>query len=444
MTSQRSIRATAEAAYNEVERKLVSDLDGGGRLTVVQAPPGSGKTHLLIRAVVHTRKAGLRVAVATQTNSQANDICRRLARDFPSVRCIRFAAQSATPQDFGKSVRWETETKELPEGPCVVVATSAKWGLVEIHSPLDVVFVEEAWQMSWADLMLLGQVAGRFVLIGDPGQVPPVVAIDTERWETAPRAPHRPAPELILEERRLRALELSLPATRRLPYDTTVMIQPFYRFHFDSWAGPGERVVRPNSRSKDTTDKVIDLLSSGSTAGYTLPTPDGGPPLEKDDEVAAGAVEMVQRLLRRQTRVQIDGKVHLLEPAEIGICATHRVMISAMELLLPRSLRGKVRVDTPERWQGLECDVMVMVHPLSGVSRPSAFDLETGRLCVMASRHKAGLIVVSRDHLTDTLDELLPAADQPLGRGDVAGRGHAQNLAFWSELQNKSRVVTGH
>src|SRR5207249_8262289 len=62
-----------------------------------------------------------------------------------------------------------------------------------------------------------------------------------------------------------------------------------------------------------------------------------------------------------------------------------------------------VRVDTPERWQGLECKVMVVVHPLSGVLRPSAFDLETGRLCVMASRHRAGMVVLSRDHLENTL-----------------------------------------
>ena len=69
-----------------------------------------------------------------------------------------------------------------------------------------------------------------------------------------------------------------------------------------------------------------------------------------------------------------------------------------MALRLDKKM-SEVSVDTPERWQGLECKVMVMVHPLSGVVRPSAFDLETGRLCVMASRHKAGLLVVTRDHL---------------------------------------------
>jgi hypothetical protein len=39
----------------------------------------------------------------------------------------------------------------------------------------------------WADFMLLGQVAERFVLIGDPGQISPVVSVNVSRWETSPR-----------------------------------------------------------------------------------------------------------------------------------------------------------------------------------------------------------------------------------------------------------------
>ena len=90
--------------------------------------------------------------------------------------------------------------------------------------------------------------------------------------------------------------------------------------------------------------------------------------------------------------------------------------------------------------QGLERRVMVVVHPLSGVSQPSAFDLETGRLCVMASRHQVGLVIVSRDHLTDTLDTHLPTADQAVGRADVSGRGHHQNWTFWNTLPNQGCV----
>jgi hypothetical protein len=101
-----------------------------------------------------------------------------------------------------------------------------------------------------------------------------------------------------------------------------------------------------------------------------------------------------------------------------------------------------VAIDTPERWQGLERKVMVIVHPLSGVLQPSEFDLATGRLCVMASRHQISLIVVTRDHLMHTLETHLPVAGQPVGRPDAAGAGHAQNLSFWNSLQTQDRVLT--
>jgi hypothetical protein len=125
----------------------------------------------------------------------------------------------------------------------------------------------------------------------------------------------------------------------------------------------------------------------------------------------------------------------------VGIAATHRVVNTAIWQALPERLRGEVVVDTPERWQGLQRKVMIVVHPLSGVMAPSAFDLETGRLCVMASRHRAGLIVVSRDHVRSTLETHIPAAEQPVGRPDVTGRGHQANLRFWEGMEEANRVV---
>lgn len=426
-----------------VRRALKAHIDAGERLAVVKAPPGSGKTHLLLEAAVHARAAGLRVAIATQTNAQADDICRRLARDHKRVKVIRLSSKRMAPGNLGDTVTVETDAKLLPGKPCLVVGTAAKWGFATIVTPFAFVFIEEAWQLKWVDFMLLAQVSERFVLIGDPGQIPPVVTIDTSRWDTSPRAPHRAAPEVILQDPGISHLALSLPATRRLPYDTTALIRPFYEFNFSSLAGPGERAVLTSKKGRDAVDAAIDALGSGTAVGYTLPTPPSGPPLDEDEDVARAAVDVALRLLHRGSRASIDGKVETLIPEQIGLCATHHVMNAAMERLLPARLRGKLRVDTPERWQGLERQAMVVVHPLSGVTEPSAFDLETGRLCVMASRHRAGLIVVSRDHLMETLEEHLPVADQPIGRPDVSGRGHSQNLGFWTALQNSGRVIEG-
>lgn len=423
--------------YDDVFAALADHLDKRRKLAIVKAPPGSGKTYLLLRAAAHAFKKGWRVAIATPTNAQSDDICRRFARDYPSVRTFRFAAQHMAQVDLGKTIRWARSPVDLPHDQCVVVGTTAKWGLVKLDDSFDFLFVDEAWQLDWAEFMLCGQVSSRFVLIGDPGQIPPVVSIDVQRWETSPRAPHLPAPDIILADKGLKPLLLELPACRRLPADAVDLVRPFYDFSFEAWAKPGERQIKLGAaRGRENIDRALETLDLRSVAAVTLPTPGEGPPFELDEEIARLAAHVAARLIeRRATAIDPDnGATGKLRPEDIGLAATHRVMNTAMAQALPSELRGRVHVDTPERWQGLERPVMIVIHPLSGVVRPSSFDLETGRLCVMASRHRCALIIVSRDHLQDTLEAHIPYAEQAVGRPDVTGRGHAQHLEFWRRI----------
>ena len=71
--------------------------------------------------------------------------------------------------------------------------------------------------------------------------------------------------------------------------------------------------------------------------------------------------------------------------------------------LLPASAAG-VTVDTANRLQGREYDVTVVLHPLSGRRDASAFHLESGRLCVLASRHRHACLVVARAGIPELLD----------------------------------------
>lgn len=423
-----------------IATQLLEHVDGGGALVTVAAPPGSGKTWLTLSAVALARHRGRRVAVATQTNSQADDFCRRLAGEFPRFEGYRLLGGSAEPKGIGASIKEVPNLGDVPVGAAIVVATAAKWGAIGIAEPFDVLFVDEAWQMPWAEFMLCGQVAPRFVLVGDPGQIDPVVTVDVARWETARYPPHAPAPEVIRADPSIGGLRLELPASRRLPEDTVGVIRRFYDFEFEAWSCAGERRLVGSGLGVDPIDRAISLLHEGSIAALTIPTPDEGPPLEEDRELARMAVDVVTRLLR-DTEAEIDGQRFRIRPEDIGISATHRVMNSRIWQLLPEQLRCHVRVDTPERWQGLECRVMIAVHPLSGVLRPSPFDLDTGRLCVMASRHTTALIILARDHLSESLETFVPSATQAPGRPDAAGRGHYQNLAFWKDMSSSNRVI---
>ncbi|MBX7168116.1 MAG: AAA family ATPase [Pirellulales bacterium] len=442
-------RVQIEAVSQQVAAQLSEFVRRGRGLCLIKAPPGSGKTYTLMQAVAVAVAQGRRVAVATQTNAQADDICHRLSRDYRGTPVWRFAAaDSAPPEGWPRTVSWITTARALPETAGVVIGTTAKWSLTPLTAAFDLLCVDEAWQMCWADFMLLQQVAPQFVLIGDPGQIPPVVAIKVHRWETSPRAPHLPAPELLLADPSVEKLALELPACRRLPADSVELVRPFYDFEFGAWAAPGERYLRvAGPGSGDPLDRLLGMLDEATAAIATLKTAPQGPPLEQDNQIADLAAALAQRALVRQAQVADtdDARPVPLQPQDIGISATHRVLNSAMLRALPDALQespGGIRVDTPERWQGLERKLMIVVHPLSGISRPSEFDLETGRLCVMASRHRSALLIVTRDHVPQTLDRYMPRAEQAPGRPDVTGRGHWQHLQFWQTLAGGGRIVS--
>jgi hypothetical protein len=147
-------------------------------------------------------------------------------------------------------------------------------------------------------------------------------------------------------------------------------------------------------------------------------------------------------MLERGGELRIDGRRIPLEPRHIGMSATHRIMNARMADALAPAVAHDVMIDTPERWQGLERPIMVVVHPISGVTRPSGFDLETGRLCVMASRHQVGAILVTRDHISTTLDEMAPMPDQAVGLPDRTGSGLERHREFWATLTERKQIVS--
>jgi hypothetical protein len=90
------------------------------------------------------------------------------------------------------------------------------------------------------------------------------------------------------------------------------------------------------------------------------------------------AAAVATRALERGVTTEIDGQRAALRASDIGIAATHRTMNASIREGLPAGLRSEITVDTPERWQGLECKLMLVVHPISATLNPSSFDLETG------------------------------------------------------------------
>ena len=66
------------------------------------------------------------------------------------------------------------------------------------------------------------------VLVGDPGQIAPVVTGDSRRWQHWAAGPQRAAPEALLAAYPEAVTRLRLPCTWRLGPETTALIQPAF------------------------------------------------------------------------------------------------------------------------------------------------------------------------------------------------------------------------
>jgi hypothetical protein len=358
------------------------------------------------------------------------------------------SSRRAAPPTLASNPRVQivTRASDLHDAPGVIISTAHKlaYSVPVLGSrAFDVLTGDEAYQLAAKDFDPLLHLADQTLLVGDPGQLPPLINADVALFEAAPSKVHWPAPKELLRRHPNAALR-KLPATRRLPSDSARVVQPaFYpELPFVSLAhDDGRRVAFDGPRLLgDPLDRVLDMLAQGaSIVAIMLPAREL-PTGVVDDEVAALAAEVTDRLLGRGARWVGE---RVLTPTDIGAIDAHVASGAAMRRHLRR--RGvppdQLKVDTPEIWQGLERPIMVVKHPLSGKKRLGLFDLEPGRWCVMLSRHLLGCVIVGRDGITDALERHAHSCDRVMGSDDSEWIGRQAHQTLWSQLEQDGRVV---
>jgi hypothetical protein len=412
----------------------------------LDSPPGAGKTRVVeYLAAQSLAKLRERCMVATQTNEQAFDVARRLAAGFRQMRFTLFARKDLPlPIDLLALSNLDVvrRTADLPNGPCVVISNARKWSWVSDQhvDPFDCQVIDEAFQLPDHGFHQIAGLARRAVLIGDPGQIAPVVTCEIERWKCDPAGPQVAAPR-ALAARHAGIRRMSLPVSRRLVADTVRFVQPaFYpELPFAALSDGSDRRLRPATAGTTPLDRIIDLAAQGaSLVQVELPPRIAG---EVDEELADTVVGFATRLLDRGARVRDEGREYPLTGAAIGVVCAHVSQVNAVRERLPQSL-SDVLVETSDRFQGLERPIMLVHHPLSGRADASEFHLDAGRLCVMLSRHRVACFVVARGGLEELLLRYAPSGDRALGLGeDLEFNGWHAHLTITRGLRTADRVM---
>jgi hypothetical protein len=131
-----------------------------------------------------------------------------------------------------------------------------------------------------------------------------------------------------------------------------------------------------------------------------------------------------------------------LVPENIGYTDAHVASNEAVRRHLRAMGIPGVHATTPEIWQGQERQVMIAKHTLSGVRRFGEFELQTGRICVMTSRHRLACILVGRDGIGDALEAHdHNCADWPSGAESLEWTGWRAHRTLWTDLEAKGRVI---
>lgn len=391
----------------EAERVITAVLadlrSGDHRGVVVDSPPGAGKSTLVVRAAAELAEAGEPLIIIAQTNEQVDDLIDRLAQKAPELRIGRLSAGDYRPSEritAHETVKVAAKVADLG-GPAVIIGTAAKWATVTDGSwPWAI--VDEAYQMR-SDALL--RVAGRFeraLFVGDPGQLDPFSTVDVARWTGLTWDPMQSAVAVLLRHNPDLPVH-RLPVSWRLPASAApVVAAAFYPFTgFRAGTGPDDRVLTFTEPGPgDTVDAAVELAASTGWALYELPARHT---LRTDGEAAAACAALALRVLQRGAVAYASGVTSPVDAKRIAVGAAHRDQVAAIRAHLGAA-GAEITVDTANRLQGREYDVTIVLHPLSGRRDATAFHLESGRLCVLTSRHRHACIVVARAGIAELLD----------------------------------------
>ena len=158
--------------------RIANELDN--TVLAIQGPPGAGKTFTGARMICALVEQGKRVGVTATshkvirnlldniaTMSATSGIATRLAQKVGEGEEERNTGGAVTEvEDNGEALRL------LHDGTANVLGGTAwLWAREDFAQAVDVLFVDEAGQMSLANVLAVAQAAGSIVLLGDPQQL---------------------------------------------------------------------------------------------------------------------------------------------------------------------------------------------------------------------------------------------------------------------------------
>jgi len=358
----------------------------------IQGPPGAGKTHVGATMIRELVKAGRRVGVTATSHKVIRNLLHEVASQAANAgERVRVAAKVSEAEEHGDGagVREFGENEEalaaIGREVDVLGGTAWLWSCEDAAGTVDVLFVDEAGQMSLANVLAVSQAAVSLVLLGDPRQ------LDQPQKASHPDGVGISALEHVLNgaETMPEALGIFLPTTWRMsPAITRFTSELFYEGKLEARAGLEAQALRGTGRYDGSGLWLIPVVHDGNQNASA-------------EEVNAVA-DLVQELLAPGADwVDERGGVHGLAGADIKVVAPFNAQVNRLtERLAPLG----VPVGTVDKFQGQTAAVIVYSMTTSrpeDAPRGMEFLYSLNRLNVATSRARCAVFVVCSPRLLE-------------------------------------------
>lgn len=348
----------------------------------IQGPPGTGKTftgaHMICELVRAHRKVGIVANSHAVIRNFLDAVIKAADETGTDLRCVH---KPKAKEPDGHRLRCATSTGDLLAAlktDCQVAgATAWLWSTSDAFESVDVLFVDEAAQMSLANVLAVSQAAPALVLLGDPQQ------LDQPMQGSHPEGTDCSALHHILGGRQTIAPDqgLFLEETWRLhPQICDFTSELFYE---------GKLHPRP-----DLAVQTLDAPPPLGGAGLRYVAVEHEGCTNCCPEEARAVAELVAGLLAaKATWIDRHGEAHGLRLEDILIIAPYNAQVLELQKRIPGA-----RIGTVDKFQGQEAPVAIYSVTTSShadAPRGMEFLYSMNRLNVATSRAQCVSIIVA-------------------------------------------------
>lgn len=370
--------------------KAVKNLDAS--YLAIQGPPGTGKSYTAKHVIAELLKKDAKVGITSNSHKAINHLLLTTAVycKQQGIKGTFVCTKDTGPEIKAAGIKCSTNNRlhEVAEPPYVIGATAWGFSRGDMMGTLDYLFVDEAGQVSVANLIAMSRSTRNLVLLGDQMQL------------------GQPTQGTHPGTSGLSILDYLLQDTPTMPEDMGVFLGTTYRMHpevnrfisdyvyegkLNPHAGTGQRFIEVPKGYRGPLNKEAGILY--------VPVEHVGNTQGSDEEVDT-IKELADALLNR-TFVDVTGNSRPITWDDILFVAPYNLQVMKLQMALGKN----ARVGSVDKFQGQEAPIVFLSMCASDANEsPRGIDFlfNKNRINVAISRAKCLAVVVANPALRNT------------------------------------------